>query len=117
RHSRRRAARSRRCGVGHGRYRWGDHRGCGLRIPAGAQERQPLCRDYGAVMPTLNQNVLINGKVIPKGKSISAANAKKLELGDHLFDAEVKAPAKADESSKDDSKSRQGDDESASDQQ
>jgi len=68
-------------------------------------------------MPTLNQNVLINGKVIPKGKSISAANAKKLELGDHLFDAEVKAPAKADESSKDDSKSPKDDNESSSDQE
>lgn len=47
-------------------------------------------------MPTLNQNVLINGKVVHKGKSISAANVKKLELGDHLFDqAEEKAPAKS----------------------
>ena len=63
-------------------------------------------------MPTLNQNVLINGKVVQKGKSISAASVKKLELGDHLFDAEVKAPAKADESPKDDSKSS----ESSSDQ-
>ena len=56
-------------------------------------------------MPTLNQNVLINGKVIRKGKGISAANVKKLELGDHLFDAEVKAPAKADETPKDDNES------------
>lgn len=50
-------------------------------------------------MPTLNQNVLINGRVIRKGKSISASNVKKLELGDHLFDAEVKAPAKTDDES------------------
>ena len=48
-------------------------------------------------MPTLNQNVLINGKVIRKGKSISAANVKKLELGDHLLDQETKAPAKGSE--------------------
>lgn len=67
-------------------------------------------------MPTLNQNVLINGRVIRKGKNISAANVKKLELGEHLFDAEVKAPAKTDESPKDDSKSSKDDDESSSDQ-
>lgn len=53
-------------------------------------------------MPTLNQNVLINGKVVQRGKSISAANVKKLELGDHLFDAEVKAPAKDDNESSSD---------------
>lgn len=42
-------------------------------------------------MPTLNQNVLLNGKIVPRGKSISAANVKKHGLGDHLFDKESKA--------------------------
>lgn len=36
-------------------------------------------------MAELIQNALINGKVILKGKNISAANVKKLGLGDHLF--------------------------------
>lgn len=48
-------------------------------------------------MPTLNQNVLLNGKVILKGKGISAANVKKLELGDHLFDKESAKPADGDQ--------------------
>ena len=44
-------------------------------------------------MPTLNQNVLINGKIVRKGKSVSSASVKKLGLGDHLFDKES-APEK-----------------------
>lgn len=37
-------------------------------------------------MPNLNQNVLINGRILPKGKNISSASVKKFGLGDHLFD-------------------------------
>ena len=43
-------------------------------------------------MPKLAKNVLINGKVVLAGKSLSAANVKKLGLGDHLFD-QVEKPA------------------------
>ena len=52
-------------------------------------------------MPTLNQNVLVNGKVVRAGKSISAATVKKLDLGDHLFDKEAKASAPASEENSD----------------
>ena len=52
-------------------------------------------------MPTLNQNVLVNGKVVRAVKSISAASVKKLDLGDHLFDKEAKASAPASEESTD----------------
>lgn len=55
-------------------------------------------------MPTLNQNVMMpGGKILAKGRSISAANVKKLELGDHLFDKESKASKPADSSGVDDS--------------
>lgn len=43
-------------------------------------------------MPTLNQNVLINGKIVRKGKSVSSASVKKLGLGDHLFDEAESKP-------------------------
>lgn len=49
-------------------------------------------------MPTLNQNVLINGKIVGKGKSVSSASVKKLELGDHLFDKAESAKESSDSS-------------------
>lgn len=57
-------------------------------------------------MPTLAKNVLLNGKVLPKGKNISAANVKKFELGDHLFE---KAPAQKPEPESDPKGEPEGD--------
>lgn len=49
-------------------------------------------------MPTLNQNVLINGKIVRKGKNVSSASVKKLGLGDHLFDKAESAKESSDSS-------------------
>lgn len=37
-------------------------------------------------MPKLTKNVMVNGKVLLEGRTISAANVKKFGIGDHVFE-------------------------------